>query len=393
MKIKRYVVTHLREAMPLIRKELGQDAVILNTKKVKVGGFFGFFQKQRLEVLAALDEKKVAKEETEEFATLLQSEKKRREETPKVVQVEAEPKFEEPKKQIPPMQYERDEVDVIGELRSMKEIMMQMMENERLPKFLKPVNSYLEEQEYTNSIRSSVMAELLIRAKSMPGYTKEDTFDWMRQEFSKRMKNYPNIGNTNKRIRCFVGPTGVGKTTTIAKLAGDILLKERKSVGLITSDTYRIAAVDQLRTYADILGIPLEVVQSPEELEQALVNLASCDIILMDTAGRNYQQYKFISQLEQLLVDQDISINLILSLTHRYADMKSITDNFQPLGITEVMMTKMDETTVRGPIFNLMEDYKLPVTVVTTGQNVPDDMVKTTPEFLLNLVTEEKVYG
>ncbi|WP_394175191.1 flagellar biosynthesis protein FlhF [Guptibacillus hwajinpoensis] len=393
MKIKRYVVTHLREAMPLIRKELGQDAVILNTKKVKVGGFFGFFQKQRLEVLAALDEEKVAKEETHEFATLLQSEKRRREEAPKVVQEKPKQTVEEPSKVTPPIQpAQQEEVDVIGELRSMKEIMMQMMENERLPKFLKPVNTYLEEQEYTNSIRSSIMAELLIRAKSMPGYTKEDTFDWMRQEFSKRLNNYPNIENTNKRIRCFVGPTGVGKTTTIAKLAGDILLKERKSVGLITSDTYRIAAVDQLRTYADILGIPLEVVQSPDELEQALTNLASCDIILMDTAGRNYQQYKYINQLEHLLVDKEISINLILSLTHRYADMKSITDNFQPLGVTEVMMTKMDETTVRGPIFNLMEDYKLPVTVVTTGQNVPDDMVKTSPEFLLDLVMGEKVY-
>lgn len=390
MKIKRYVVTHLREAMPLIRKELGQDAVILNTKKVKVGGFLGFFQKHRLEVLAALDEEKAAKEETHQFATLLQSEKKRREETPKVVQVEPEQKSEEHPKVTSPTKQEA--VDVIGELRSMKEIMMQMMENERLPKFLKPVNAYLEEQEYTNSIRSSIMAELLIRAKSMPGYTKEDTFDWLRQEFSKRLKNYPNIGNANNRIRCFVGPTGVGKTTTIAKLAGDILLKERKSVGLITSDTYRIAAVDQLRTYAEILGIPLEVVQSPNELDRALTNLASCDIILMDTAGRNYQQYKYINQLEHLLVDKEISINLILSLTHRYADMKSITDNFQPLGVTEVMMTKMDETTVRGPIFNLMEDYNLPVTVLTTGQNVPDDMVKTTPEFLLGLVVGDKIY-
>jgi len=375
MKIKRYVVTHLREAMPLIRQELGQDAVILNTKKVKVGGIFGLFQKQRLEVLAALDEEKVAKEETE-FATLLQSEKKRREEAPERVEEQGLDKQPEA------------ETQVLGELKSMKEIMMQMMENERLPKQLKPVQAFLEAHEFSQAIRSGVMAELLIKSKSYPSYTKEDAFTWMRQEFAKRIKNYPSIRSEPKKIRCFVGPTGVGKTTTIAKIAGHLLLKERQSVGLITSDTYRIAAVEQLRTYGDILGIPMEVVQSPDDLEQSLERLSTCDIILMDTAGRNYQQYGYITQLETLLSGQELSITLMLSLTHRYSDMKLIADNFHSLGVSEVMMTKMDETTVRGPIFNFMEDYNLPITVLTTGQNVPDDLVRTTPEFLLDLVME-----
>ncbi|MGA9289093.1 MAG: flagellar biosynthesis protein FlhF [Anaerobacillus sp.] len=382
MKMKRYVVSHLREAMPLIRQELGADAIILNTKKVKVGGLFGLFKKNRLEVLAALDEEKSAKKETQEFATLLQSEKKRREEDPGHMDERKRPSVEN--------QQDTEGNHVLGELKSMKEIMMQMMETERLPQHLKPVHTYLEAQEFSNTIRSSVMAELLIKAKSSPGFTKEDAFGWMQQEFAKRIKNYPNIGIASK-MRCFVGPTGVGKTTTIAKLAGDILLNERKSVGLITSDTYRIAAVEQLRTYADILNIPFEVVQSPDDLEQALTKLSSCDVILMDTAGRNYQQYSYITQLEQLLSGQEISIHLVLSLTHRYTDMKSITDNFQSLGVMEVMMTKLDETTVRGPIFNLMEEYNLPVSVVTTGQNVPDDMVKTTPDFLLNLVMGDRV--
>ncbi|WP_263491695.1 hypothetical protein [Bacillus sp. RAR_GA_16] len=226
MKIKRYVVTQLREAMPLIRQELGQDAVILNTKKIKVGGILGLFRKQRLEVLAAFDEEKVIKEETE-FATLLQSEKKRREETPEQV--------EELTVSKPP----EADTHVLGELKSMKEIMMQLMENERLPKPLKPVQSFLEAQEFSQAIRTGVMAELLIKSKSSPGFTKDDAFDWMRQEFAKRIKNYPNIGTASKKVRCFVGPTGVGKTTTIAKIAGHLLLKERQSVGLITSDTYR----------------------------------------------------------------------------------------------------------------------------------------------------------
>ncbi|MBF0705175.1 flagellar biosynthesis protein FlhF [Alkalihalobacillus hwajinpoensis] len=383
MKIKRYVVTHLREAMPLIRQELGQDAVILNTKKVKVGGIFGLFRKQRLEVLAALDEEKVAKEKTE-FATLLQSEKKRREATPERVE-ELVPKVDK--------QSVEAETQVLGELKSMKEIMMQMMENERLPKQLKPVQAFLEAQEFSQAIRSGVMAELLIKSKSYPSYTKEEAFIWMRQEFAKRIKNYPSIGSASKKVRCFVGPTGVGKTTTIAKIAGHLLLKERQSVGLITSDTYRIAAVEQLRTYADILGIPMEVVQSPSDLEKSLERLSACDVILMDTAGRNYQQYSYITQLETLLSGQEMSITLMLSLTHRYSDMKLIADNFHSLGVLEVIMTKMDETTVRGPIFNFMEDYNLPITILTTGQNVPDDLVRTTPDFFLDLVMEGRGNG
>ncbi|WP_273851634.1 flagellar biosynthesis protein FlhF [Guptibacillus spartinae] len=379
MKIKRYVVTQLREAMPLIRQELGQNAVILETKKVKVGGIFGLFRKHRLEVLAALDEEKVVKEETE-FASLLQSEKKRREESPERVEEVAPQVSKQPE----------PETQVLDELKSMKEIMMQMMENERLPKQLKPVQAFLEAQEFSPAIRSGVMAELLIKSKSYPSYTKEDAFIWMRQEFAERIKNYPSIRSEPKKIRCFVGPTGVGKTTTIAKIAGHLLLKEHQSVGLITSDTYRIAAVEQLRTYADILGIQMEVVQSPADLEQALERLSDCDVILMDTAGRNYQQYSYITQLESLLSGQELSITLMLSLTHRYSDMKVIADNFHSLGVSEVIMTKMDETTVRGPIFNFMEDYNLPITTLTTGQNVPDDLVRTTPDLLLELVREER---
>ncbi|WP_377887355.1 flagellar biosynthesis protein FlhF [Alkalihalobacillus sp. R86527] len=384
MKIKRYTVNHLREAMPMIRKDLGKDAVILNTKKIKVGGFLGFFQKTKLEVLAVLDEDKAAKEKKDEFATLLESEKKRREQAPK-------PKAEEVP-QPEPQSIQEEEKHVIGELKSMKEMMMQMMETERLPVHLKPVNTFLEDHEFSKSIRSSIMADLLMKAKLSPGFSREDAFIWMRQGLQKRTQEYPDMATPSKKIRCFVGPTGVGKTTTIAKLAGDIILNERKSVGLITSDTYRIAAVDQLRTYADILGIPLEVVQSPDDLSYAIGKLSECDTILMDTAGRNYQQYKYISQLEELVSKNDIAISLVLSLTHRYNDLKVITDNFQSVGVTEVILTKMDETKARGPIFNLMEEYKIPVTLITNGQNVPDDMVRTTQCPPVDLVMEDKMY-
>lgn len=373
MKLKTYLVDSLKEALPLISEELGKEAIILNTKEVKVGGFLGLFKKNKLEVIAALDHNKKTHEQNNQFATLLQTEKERRE------------------KDQHPQSNKND--DLLGEMKSMKEIMMQLMEGERLPQSLKPVNAFLQDHEFSNTIRSSLMANLLVKGKAAPLFTANEAFTWLKQDFEGRMRNYPSIENTNQRIRCFVGPTGVGKTTTIAKLAGNILLNENKSVGLITSDTYRIAAVDQLRTYGDILGIPLEVVHTSGELNNALENLSSCDVILIDTAGRNYQQYEYIAQIENLLSAKDVSISLVLSLTHRYADMKSITDNFSLINIKDVIMTKLDETSAIGPIFNIMEDFKLPVTIITTGQSVPDDMIQTTKELLLDMVMEESIHA
>ena len=372
MRIKSYIVNDLREAMPLISKELGKEAIILNTKKIKTGGFLGIFKKEKLEVLAALDEHMVKDDQKNQFATLLQSEKERRDKS----------------------HYPTDKSDhLLGELKSMKEIMMQLMEDDKLPKHLKQVKVFLEGHEFSNSVKASLIANLVVKSKMNPAFTVNDAFEWLKQEFKERMKDYPAIENSNKKIRCFVGPTGVGKTTTIAKLAGNILLNDNETVGLITSDTYRISAVDQLRTYGDILGIPLEVVHSAGELNEALEKLSYCDVILIDTAGRNYQQYEYITQIESLLSDKDMSISLVLSLTHRYSDMKSITDNFHSIGITDVIMTKMDETSVIGPIFNIMEDYSFPVTFITTGQGVPDDMIQTTQEILLDLVMEDSIYG
>ena len=372
MMIKSYIVDDLREAMELISEELGKDAIILNTKKLKVGGVFGFFKKNKLEVLAALDENRIVDQEKTQFAKLLQTEKERREKSHQ--------------------ESSNKDDNLLDELKSMKEIMMQLMENERLPMHLKSVNTFLENHEFSSSIRSSIMANLLVKGKLTPGFNGSQAFEWLTQELRERMENYPSIENSSKQIRCFVGPTGVGKTTTIAKLAGEILLNENKTVGLITSDTYRIAAVDQLRTYGDILGIPLEVVHSAKELNQALEKLSSYDIILIDTAGRNYQQHEYITQIENLFSSKDLSISLVLSLTHRYSDIKVITDNFHKIGVSEVIMTKLDETKAMGPIFNIMEEYYLPVTFITTGQSVPDDMIQTKKEILLDLVMGESTY-
>jgi len=173
----------------------------------------------------------------------------------------------------------------------------------------------------------------------------------------------------------FVGPTGVGKTTTIAKLAAEQALKFRRKVGLITSDTYRIAAIEQLRTYASILNIPIEVVFSASDLRKALDKMQLCELILMDTAGRNYRNEMAVSELNALLKTERASETfLVLSLTMKYGDMKAVADNFCRYGVGKVLFTKADETTTFGTVLNLLSDYDLSLSYVTDGQDVPDDI-------------------
>jgi flagellar biosynthesis protein FlhF len=189
------------------------------------------------------------------------------------------------------------------------------------------------------------------------------------------------------RIVHFVGPTGVGKTTTIAKLAAEQVLKYNRKVGFITSDTYRIAAVEQLKTYATILNVPLEVVFSPQDLSKAYEQLQDRDLIFMDTAGRNYRNEMYVSELNALLRSQGKSETfLVLSLTTKYKDMKAITDNFSKFKLDKVLFTKLDETDSYGAVVNLVHDFKLQLSYVTHGQNVPDDITELDEQRILDLI-------
>lgn len=189
------------------------------------------------------------------------------------------------------------------------------------------------------------------------------------------------------RIVYIAGPTGVGKTTTIAKLAAEQLFKQGRKVGLITSDTYRISAVEQLRTYASILNIPLEVVQSPGDLQRALFRLESCDLVLMDTAGRNYRNEMLVAELQSLLAKELKSETfLVLSLTSKSRDMKTIAEHFGRYQLDKVIFTKLDETGSYGPLFNVLNDFPLMLSYITNGQNVPDDLLMATKEQLSGML-------
>ncbi len=178
-----------------------------------------------------------------------------------------------------------------------------------------------------------------------------------------------------RRLVALVGPTGVGKTTTIAKLAGNFHLRDRRRVGLITVDTYRIAAVEQLRTYADIIDLPMEVVSTPREMRQAVERLSDLDLILMDTAGRSPRDEVKIQELKNMLIEAEADeVHLVLSSVNSIENMKKTARQFADVGVTSLVLTKLDEATGLGNLVPLLRSCHLPLSYVTNGQNVPDDI-------------------
>ncbi len=172
-----------------------------------------------------------------------------------------------------------------------------------------------------------------------------------------------------------VGPTGVGKTTTIAKLAANYRVREGKSVGFIAADTYRIAAVDQLKRYAELLGAPVRVVRSPDEMARAVGEFSKTDIVFIDTAGRSHRDEPRMRDLGRILeAARSDEVHLVLSLAAERQSLFSAIDRFAPLGANRIILTKLDEAERAGAVLQAAARARQPVSYVTTGQEVPDDI-------------------
>jgi flagellar biosynthesis protein FlhF len=199
----------------------------------------------------------------------------------------------------------------------------------------------------------------------------------------------------NGRIVALVGPTGVGKTTTIAKLAANYRLRENKRIGLITVDTYRIAAVEQLRTYADIIDLPMEVVSTPQEMREAIDRMRDLDLVLMDTAGRSPRDEVRIRELKALLAEaKPDEVHLVLSAVGSATSMAVTAQRFATVGTSALVVTKLDEAMGLGSLLSVTRSCQLPISYLTNGQNVPDDIrvakKKELAQLILGTESEER---
>ena len=191
-----------------------------------------------------------------------------------------------------------------------------------------------------------------------------------------------------------IGPTGVGKTTTLAKLAASFKLRHQRHVGLVTCDTYRIAAVDQLRTYAGIIGLPLEVALTPGEMSRAAERLSSCDVVLIDTAGRAPNDTSRLGELQQVLAAADPhEVHLVLSSTASERVLLREAEAFAEVGADRIVLTKLDEAVSFGVLVNVMQAVGKELSFITTGQEVPDHIEPGRSRRLAELVLGAELHG
>jgi flagellar biosynthesis protein FlhF len=244
--------------------------------------------------------------------------------------------------------------------------------------FFKMVYKVLMEQEVSEIYINQLLDDMERASKSTDGlqFLIANTYQKMILKLGKLQPIV--LAKKRPKVVFFIGPTGVGKTTTIAKIASKFKLEQEKKVALLTADTYRIAAAEQLRTYANILDIPLSVVYTPEDIGREVEAVADCDLILVDTAGFSHkndsQREDMQTLLESLPEEYERDIYLVLSATTKYKDLVEITDSYQAYCRFALIFTKLDETGAYGNIYNIRMHTQAPLSYITTGQNVPDDM-------------------
>ena len=505
MQIKSFKAPTLKEAMANVKSELGVDAVILHTNKIKKGGILGFHAKEIVEVIAAVEDEPVVKEQkpamdtgaaseavlqaaaaarasrnsapepepqpmqpqptgnftprnivsqyqtagtieaishamaqntpSPTFGEVLASVNKAQEQAGQPVvneqaasvapAVDMNPGVEQPVVKEEPVEpvsvaeeklvsaesdaeqlttekevetasedstdldvKEQEILDLQNQLEEMKSMLVEMSRNKDEAGGIPNLQRAMEAQGISQHVLEDMISELngteilapqnSIKAlKALEKYVRKAI----------RIANGITLYSDKPKIVALIGPTGVGKTTTLAKIAAKFVLEEGAKVALITADTYRISAVEQLKTYSDILGLPLEIVYNPQALQEAIEKHRDKQLILLDTAGRSqYNAYQMKELSELLNIDADIEKHLVMSATTKTSDGLELLDNFSLCKPDRVIFTKVDETKTHGIILNILHRRKAALSYLTNGQSVPDDIEPASIEKLAELL-------
>ena len=285
---------------------------------------------------------------------------------------------------------EKDEEikDLQNQLEEMKSMLMEMSRNKGKEDAVPTLQSAMQAQEVTDRVMQDMISklngtEILAPRNSIKAAGALEKY--IRKAI--RVANGITLYSNRPKVVALIGPTGVGKTTTLAKIAARFVLEQGARVALITADTYRISAVEQLKTYSDILGLPLEIVYNPDALRRAIEKHKDKQLILIDTAGRSqYNEYQMKELSGLLSIDADIEKHLVMSATTKTSDGIELLENFSICQPDRVIFTKVDETGTHGIILNILHRRKVALSYVTNGQSVPDDIEPASVERLAELL-------
>lgn len=371
MIIKKFVAETEQEAVLKAKEEMGSNAVVLNIKTTKQRGFRKLFKKDSVEVTAALEEKTTTSIPVSKINVAVSENTKSEPEPEKNAVIEE--KLDNLQTMLEQRMSENvkkaaEEQEPVKEEKNVNFTFIQLIYNQLIDNEV--------DEKYVNQIVSEIESSL----------RKENTLDTVLASVYQKIilklgsPNGIKLDNKHAEIAFFVGPTGVGKTTTIAKIASYFKLEKDAKVAMITSDTYRIAAVEQLRTYANILDVPLQVVYTIEELNTALEQFKEYDLILIDTAGRSHKNREQCEEMIHLVSDSVLpsgctkNVYLVLSAATKYRDLMNIVDVYSEIGKYSLIFTKLDETSSLGNILNIRLKTNASLSYVTSGQTVPDDI-------------------
>lgn len=390
MIVKKYTGKDETEAVMKAKDDLGSNAVVLNVRTMKQRGLAKVFKKDFVEITAALEEKDFAQNVNNNKPTFsrVSSEAIKKQQSqinlladdradtnaPKQSEI-IEKKLDSLHDMLRNQMVKEEETDKKEDIKpavrpentanfkSLKLIYNKLLENEVSEKYanaiINDIENSMKKESNLDSILASVYQKIILKFGEPEAIEDDD----------------------RRKIVFFIGPTGVGKTTTIAKLASDFKLTRSKNVAMITADTYRIAAVEQLNTYASILDVPVNVIYSPSEIVESIEELSDYQMIFVDTAGRSHKNteqrdeiIEMISNVRNSDIDADIIIFLVMSVTTKYRDMVNICDAYKSLNSYRLLFTKLDETDSVGNILNIKLYTGAPISYTTCGQNVPDDI-------------------
>lgn len=401
MIIKKFTGKTEEEATEAAKKELGSNLVIMNVREVKKKGLFAFLSPKQIEVTAALEEEVPSRPQ---YSSILRTaaDKEIRTENPNLSVRNSTENIEKKldslqtllESQLNSRQPEKEESakaqdvqDAEGKEEKSSEAAAADKKEEENPeqdKFIRLLYNKMLDNEMDEKYVNSILEDASKTKKAdLPfDYLLANIYQKMVLKFGKSEGITPS--EDGPRIVLFIGPTGVGKTTTIAKLAGRYCVEEKKKVALLTADTYRIAAAEQLRTYANILETPFRVIYTPEELQAAVDDFWDCDYIFIDTAGRSHQNADQLEKMKEMVAalkrPEQYQVFLVLSATTKYRDLQRIADCYGKIADFELIFTKLDETEAVGNLLNMKLYTDAPIAYVTCGQNVPDDMEAFNPQ-------------